>query len=184
MVTEGKYGWWGRVRTCGAGWLVGWLVGWMDGEVVWEMWPFLGRDRKYCWWIGSWDSRSEECDYRLWLSWVTIFGVLFLWFFSLCFLQEKTCTFRLLEILHDSSFIIIPNFFPNLTVIVAGIDTVCRKLSSHSAVFRQNVNTSDVALIRCVYQRSKHYKHLHTCSLSTFNRSFGSLLSNPRFRLL
>ncbi len=24
-------------------------VGWLDGEVVWEMRPVLGRDRKYCW---------------------------------------------------------------------------------------------------------------------------------------
>ena len=40
--------------------LVGWVVGWLDGEVVWEMWPVLGRDRKYCWWIGSLDSRSEN----------------------------------------------------------------------------------------------------------------------------
>ncbi len=78
--------------------------------------------------------------------------------FPFAFYKRRLIHFVSLEILHDSSFIIIiPNFFPNPTVIVAGIDTVCRKLSSHSAVFRQNVNTSDVALIRCVYQRSKHY---------------------------
>ncbi len=37
---EGAHVWWR---------LVGWVVGWLDGEVVWEMRPVLGRDRKYCW---------------------------------------------------------------------------------------------------------------------------------------
>lgn len=77
--------------------------------------------------------------------------------FPFAFYKRRLVHFVSLEILHDSSFIIVPNFFPNPTVIVAGIDTVCRKLSSHSAVFRQNVNTPDVALIRYVYQQSKYY---------------------------
>ncbi len=56
--------------------------------------------------------------------------------FPFAFYKRRLIHFVSLEILHDSSFIIVPNFFPNPTVIVAGIDTICR-----SAFFRQNVNT-------------------------------------------